>query len=62
MPAISSFRRIENKHDVYSNKDGMEKFCESLREHTMKISNYKRKLLIKHQQESHKNVRNYYIF
>ena len=31
MYAISSFRSIENKHDVYRGKDCMKKFCESLR-------------------------------
>ena len=28
MSTISSFRSIENKHDVYRGKDCMEKFCE----------------------------------
>ena len=37
MPTISSFRSIENKHDVYRGKDCMKKFCESLRENAMKI-------------------------
>ena len=37
---ISSFRRIENKHDVYRGKDCMKKFCEFLREHPMKIINF----------------------
>ena len=35
MFTISSFKRIENKHDVYRGKDCMKKFCESLREHAM---------------------------
>ena len=35
---ISSFRSIENKHDVYRGKDCMKKFCECLREHGTKIS------------------------
>ena len=55
MYAISSFRSISNKHDVYRGKDCMKKFCESLREHTMKIINFKKKkmkLLTKEQQES----------
>ena len=43
MSAISSFRSIENKHDIYRGKDCMEKFCEFLREHAMKIINLKRK-------------------
>ena len=36
MSTISSFRSIENKHDVYRGKDCMKNFCEFLREHTMK--------------------------
>ena len=39
---ISSFRSLENKHDVYRRKDCMEKFCEFLREHAMKIGNFKK--------------------
>ena len=45
MPTISSFKNIENKHDVYTGKDAMEKFCEFLREDTMKIINFKKKIL-----------------
>ena len=37
MSAISSIRSIENKPDGCSGKDCMKKFCESLREHAMKI-------------------------
>ena len=37
MPTISSFKNIENKHDVYRGKDCRKKFCESLREHIIKI-------------------------
>ena len=40
---VSSFRRIENKHDVYRGKDCMKKFCEFLTERTMKIINFKKK-------------------
>ena len=32
---ILSFRRIENKHDVYRGKDCMKKFCEFLRKHAI---------------------------
>ena len=39
MPAISSFRSIKNKHDIYRGKDCMRRLCESLREHAMKIIN-----------------------
>ena len=42
MSTISSFRSIENKHDVYRGKDCMKKFYESLREHAMEIINFKK--------------------
>ena len=41
--SISSFRSIENKLDVYRGNDCMKKFCEFLREHTMKIINLKKR-------------------
>ena len=43
MSIISSFRSIENNHDVYRGKDCMEKSCELLREHAMKKINFKKK-------------------
>ena len=43
MSTISLFRSIEKKHDVYKGKDCMEKFCESLREPKIKITNFKKK-------------------
>ena len=43
MYKISSFKSIEKKHDVYRFKDSIKTFCESLREHTMKIINLKKK-------------------
>ena len=43
MSAISSFRSIESKHGVYRGKDYMKKFYEFLKEHTMKIINFKKK-------------------
>ena len=58
MSTISSFRSIENKHDIYRRKDCMEKFCKSLREHAMNNINFKKKkmkLLTKKQQESYEN-------
>ena len=42
MSTISSFKGIENKHDVYRGKDCMKKFFESLREHAINIINFKR--------------------
>ena len=48
MSIISSFKGM---HDVYRGKDCMKKFCESLREHAMKIINLKKtKLLTKEEQ------------
>ena len=64
MSTISSIRSIENNHDVYRVKDCKKKFCESLREHAMKIINFektKMKLLIKEHQESYENAKIYYI-
>ena len=64
MPSLSSFRSIENRHDVYRGKDSMKKFCESLRERAMKIINFKKKkmtLITKEQQESHQNAKICYI-
>ena len=43
MSTTSSFKSIENKHDVYRGKDCMKNFCESLRDHAMKIIDFKKK-------------------
>ena len=64
MTAISSFKSIENKHDVCRGKDCMKIFCESLREHAIKKINFKKKkmkLLTKEQQESYENAKICYI-
>ena len=64
MSSISSFRSIETEHDVYRDKDCMKKFCEFLREHALKIINFKKKkirLLTKEQQESYENAKICYI-
>ena len=64
MPSLSTFRSIENRHDVYRVKDSMKKFCESLRERAMKIINFKKKkmtLITKEQQESYQNAKICYI-
>ena len=42
MSTIPSFKSIENKRDVYRGKDCMKRFCESLREHAVKIINLKK--------------------
>ena len=64
LSAISSFRSIENKHDVYRGKDYMKEFYEFLSKHAMKIINFKKKkmkLLTKEQQESYENAKVCYI-
>ena len=43
MSTILSFKSIENKYNACRGKDCMKKFCESLREHAMKIFNLKKK-------------------
>ena len=60
MATIFSFRSIENKHDVYRGKYCIKKFCESLRQHAMKIISFKKKkmkLVTKEQQESYENAK-----
>ena len=64
MFTISSIKSIENKHDVYSGKDCLKKFCESLREHAMEMISFKKKklkLLPKKQQESYEKAKICYI-
>ena len=41
MSRVSLFRSIENKHHVCRGKDCMKKLCEFLREHAIKIINFK---------------------
>ena len=55
--SLSSFKEIENKHDVYRGKDCMKKFCESLREHAMKTINFEKEKmkLTNKQQISYEN-------
>ena len=65
MSTISPFKTIENKYDVYRGKDCMKKLCKSLREHALKIINFKKKkmklLTKKKQQKSYENGRIGYI-
>ena len=37
MSTISSFKSVGNKHDPYTGKDYMKKFCEFLRGHAIKM-------------------------
>ena len=43
MSTVSSFKRIENKDDVYRVKDCMKRFFKSLREQAKEITNFKKK-------------------
>ena len=63
MFTILLFISIENKNDAYRGKDYMKKFCESLREHAMKMINFKKEKikLRKEQQESYENAKICYI-
>ena len=64
MSTISSFKNIENKHNVYRGKDCMKMFYESLREHAKKIIDLKKKkmkLLTKVRQESYENAKIRYM-
>ena len=59
MSKISSFRSIQNKHNVYRGKDCMKKFNEFFRKHAMKIINFKKKknkLLTKELQKPYENA------
>ena len=61
---ISSFKSTENKHYVDKGKYCMKKFCESLREHAMKIINFKKKKmkLLKRSTRNHKKIQKSVIF
>ena len=64
MSEISSFKSKITRHGVYRGENCMKKFRESLREHAMKIINFKKKkmkLLTKEQQESYENAKICYI-
>ena len=46
---------IEKKNDVYRGKGCMKKFCESLREHEIKIINFEMKKMISLTKEQHES-------
>ena len=54
--ATSPLKIKENKHDVYRNKDCMKRFCEFLREHATKKTNFKKKKL------SSRNIQKFVTF
>ena len=62
MYTISSFKIIENKHDVYRGKHCMKRLCEFLREHAINFKKKVMKILTKEQQEPYKNARICYIY
>ena len=45
IPTISSFRSIENKHEVYRGKYCMKKFCEFLSGQAMKVINFTKQIM-----------------
>ena len=61
MSTISSLKTIKNnKYGGNGSKDFMEKFCESLKERGLEITNFKKrkmKLLTKKQQELYENAK-----
>ena len=62
MSATSSFKDIENKHDVHWGKDYMKK--QNPEQHAMKIVDFKKKkmeLLTNEQQESYENAKTCYL-
>ena len=63
MSTIASFKSIENNHIVYRGKVYMKEFCWSLREHSMELIKFfkKMKLLTKQQQEPSENAKLCYI-
>ena len=46
MSEILTFKTIENKHDVCRGKNCMKKLCESSREHTTEIINFRKNEVI----------------
>ena len=46
IPCVYSMPTIWTCDDVYTRADGMKKFCKSLREHEMKITNFGKKKVI----------------
>ena len=63
MSSIWTFHNVENKHHVYKGENCMKRFCSSIREHAMKIINFKKKKaipLIYKQLESFEKAKIYY--
>ena len=64
LSTISSFKNIENNHDVYRGEDCMKNICECLKKHARRIINFKKKkmkFLTNEQQESYEMAKMSYI-
>ena len=64
MSVIMIFDGKENEDDIYTAVDYIKTFCESLRGHAMKISNFEKKKMIpllEEQQESYEKIKIGYI-
>ena len=64
MPTISSFKSLENKHDVYRGKNCLKTFYRSLIGQAMEMINFKKKkikLLTNEQQKPYEIVKICYI-
>ena len=59
---ISSFRSIENKHDMYRGKDCIKKFCELSRENAINIINFKKKILSCYQKSSKDHMKIHFLY
>ena len=62
MSKISSFKDIENKHDVFSGKGYHKKICESLREHAIDFKKKKNEVINKWTAGKHIKMQKYVIF
>ena len=64
MSKISSFKSMENKHDVYRGYNCMKKFSEIFREYAMKIINFKKKKMkfLKNSSMNHMKMQKSVIF
>ena len=65
MSTIWGFDHIEDKHTLYSKKDCMKKFCESLREHARSIIDFEKKKMLpltRKELEPHEDAKICYIY
>ena len=58
MSTISSFKSIENKHDVYRGNYCLKRFCEPLREHAIELIDFKKKKIKSSPNEQQKSYQN----